>query len=67
MNCPKCNTFLKKQMIRESITKNSGGKYMIRGECMMCDSWIKWMPYADSLLVERLIAQEYERTCYDTK
>lgn len=50
--CPQCR---KEITPKESLKIKTDGNYMIRGECPLCNKWLKWMPYADSLLVKQAI------------
>jgi hypothetical protein len=50
-----CLTCKKEVVPKESFKKKVDGNYMVRGECPVCGKWLKWLPYADSVLVKDAI------------
>ena len=58
MFCKGCN---KEVTPKESIQRFTNDTYHVRGDCEVCGGYSKWIPYADSVLVKRLVRDEYNR------
>jgi len=65
--CRSCKCPIGLEQMHESIKRFSNGTFHIQGNCMMCKTFMQWVPYAESRLIKRLISEEYERVENDTK
>jgi hypothetical protein len=56
--CYNCN---KNITPKETIKKAKNGMIQIKAKCPDCNKWIKWMPFADSIIVKELLEKEYKK------
>ena len=54
--CPVCK---KKIEIKETIQKDAGGNYRVRGECPTCKRFIEWVAFGYSKEVRKAIEEYY--------
>lgn len=59
MFCKGCN---KEVIPKESIQKFEDGSFHVRGDCMECNGFSKWISPDESVLIRRLVKDEYRRT-----
>lgn len=57
-----CNRCTKEVKPKESIQRFANDTYHVRGDCTECGGYSKWISYADSVLVKRLVKYEYNRS-----
>jgi len=58
LHCYSCDKDIE---VKERLNKTSNGMIQIRGSCPHCDRWIKWIPYADSKIIKKLLEEEYAK------
>jgi endogenous inhibitor of DNA gyrase (YacG/DUF329 family) len=56
-----CFTCKKDVHLKEQLHKATNNMIMVRGSCPFCGRWIKWIPYADSELVKRILLEKFNR------
>ena len=56
LHCFTCNKDIE---AKETLKKASNGMIQIKGSCPICDRWIKWIPYADSIIVKDLLNRKF--------
>ena len=59
--CGTCKMTISKNCLKETLNKATNGMIQIKGQCPICLRWIKWVPYADSVLVKKILNEYYER------
>lgn len=59
LTCYTCN---KNILPKETLKKAKNGMIQIEAKCPKCGRWLKWMPYADSIIVKELLEKEYAKT-----
>lgn len=54
-----CFTCNKEIEVKETLNKTNNGIIQIKGACPDCGRWIKWVPYADSMIVKDLLNKKF--------
>lgn len=54
--CTICN---RNTRIEERLQKICNNKIFIRGECPVCGTWLKWVPFKDSCLVQKILLESF--------
>ena len=61
--CRGCGKEINHTDFVESMNKATNGMLQIRAECPFCKAWIKWIPYAESVLVKDILNRWYNENC----
>jgi len=57
--CQVCGCMIGLEQMHERIRQFSNGSFHIEGTCMMCESFMAFIPYAESRLIKRLIEDTF--------